>query len=615
MLGQIEQWTSEEKKRLTEMNVLRVLYIGESNAGKTSLAQTILLNKPYLTEEKDRTVVADHFLWMPDEAPGSVFPFVDIGGHGSYKVSGHYFHCNSENNISVFCHDLNSRKYGSTFQWIESTINRSLKSETMFLLNKADSKNSCHSENIVKKKKDDFSKELEKFLEKKISAFRKAVGSAKKSPISKINVLKSILKKYEDLRNSYQEKLLVTSCLNEKQVLAFKKYLITVSKKHKLSLFKPIQLLFGKIGKRGVPIKHSHGRTNKAVQHVQSKEPKSEAKDGVHESVDETSIYEDTDWKAFGCEPDEMKYIQMQDIIELYLEIMKSLHLSTENIEEDLKDGLDRLHKNGLLMFFRGEPYLEEVIFHDINAFVTLIKCIFHHKTDDFLTVKTDDAQFDRLLTEQYSDNLTKFKKDKEQLYKQGLMSLPMLQFLLGMNDCDLDYRVVRQLLVKLEEAAFAVDDSDENSDLFIPYFIEAIEPCHSLEQNRQFERDTLVIQCDIRGNSLPITLWHYLLIKVLKKSKIPLQSRKVWKNGMIASTGKYKGKIMLLYNGEDHIEFVIKSQIKQIQGHEHIWDYIFSVRQETDRLMRDWWPGLVTENVIRYVNYFAEALIFKQYF
>ena len=581
------------------MKVLRVLYIGESNAGKTSIAQTVKSKpyKAYITAKDDRTVVAEHFLWMPDEATGSIFCFVDIGGHSSYKVSGHYFHCNSDNNLSVFCHDLNSTEYENTFRWVESTINRSLRCEIMFLLTKADDKNDCSGENIDEKK-NKFTLELKKFLDNKIKLLKKSVRSAKKRNSSKREVLNKLLEKYEDLSNSFQDKLLVTSCYNKDKVLRFQEYLIKVSETHKVSLEKSLQLLFAQIGKRGIPIIHPK---SKAPYMWQAKDANSEMgrNDEVHESLD---MSEDDEWQVFGCNPEENKYIKRQDILSLYQEILESLCLSTENVDEDLKVGLDELHRNGLLMFFRGEPYLEDIVFHDLNVFVTLIKCIFHHRTEDFLAVKNDD-QFDDLLEKHFSDNLTNFEKDKDRLYKQGLMSSAMLQFLLDMNDCDLDYRAVRQLLVKLEEAAFAIDDEDEKSDLFIPYFVEG-EINQSLEQIRHYERDTLVVQCDIRGNNLPITLWHYLLITVLKKLNIPLQNQEVWKNGMYAHTGKSKGKIVFHYNGVDLIKVVMRAEIKEQAGHEHIWDFIEAIRKENDRLMEHWWPGLITDEIIRYVNY-----------
>ena len=70
----------------------KVVLLGSSGAGKTSLANTLAQNKPSCVEEKDRTIVLDRIPWEID-SEGTLLDvsMIDFGGDDIYKIVHHLF--------------------------------------------------------------------------------------------------------------------------------------------------------------------------------------------------------------------------------------------------------------------------------------------------------------------------------------------------------------------------------------------------------------------------------------------------------------------------------------------------------------------------------------------
>ena len=188
-----QKWTEEEKKHLTETSAMRVLYIGEFMAGKTSLVRTILSGDSYLSHVDDRTVIAEHNHWTPDSNKNSTFSLVDLGGHQSYLSSGHFFHCNSRNNIATLCHDVTSKDYQKSFIWLTSVLTRSPKCHIAIALTKSD----LLSEQEGKSRLKTFQDKLLVFLKREINTLEGSVWMAKSSNSSKLPSFIELLDRYQ----------------------------------------------------------------------------------------------------------------------------------------------------------------------------------------------------------------------------------------------------------------------------------------------------------------------------------------------------------------------------------------------------------------------------------
>ena len=70
----------------------KVVLLGSSGAGKTSLANTLAQNKPSCVEEKDRTIVLDRIPWEIDVDETLLdVSMIDFGGDDIYKIVHHLF--------------------------------------------------------------------------------------------------------------------------------------------------------------------------------------------------------------------------------------------------------------------------------------------------------------------------------------------------------------------------------------------------------------------------------------------------------------------------------------------------------------------------------------------
>lgn len=65
----------------------KVVLLGSSGAGKTSLANTLVQNKPSCVKEEDRTIVLDRIPWEVDREETLMdVPMIDFGGDDIYKI-------------------------------------------------------------------------------------------------------------------------------------------------------------------------------------------------------------------------------------------------------------------------------------------------------------------------------------------------------------------------------------------------------------------------------------------------------------------------------------------------------------------------------------------------
>ena len=133
--------------------------------GKQFFFRSVAWSKPFLTEEEERTVIADVLHWVP-KRKSTTFTFVDLGGHVSYRHSGHFFYINSRNNISIFFHDISSSSMEDTLWWMRSGLSKAPQSQVVIVVTKIDL---IEDESVRNQKIDEFKKKIEDFLEKVLS--------------------------------------------------------------------------------------------------------------------------------------------------------------------------------------------------------------------------------------------------------------------------------------------------------------------------------------------------------------------------------------------------------------------------------------------------------------
>ena len=78
--------------RLAKATHQKVVLLGCSEAGKTSLARTLVSGKPSCVPKEERTIVLDRIIWEPNiESEHFNVPLFDFGGNVHYKIVHHLF--------------------------------------------------------------------------------------------------------------------------------------------------------------------------------------------------------------------------------------------------------------------------------------------------------------------------------------------------------------------------------------------------------------------------------------------------------------------------------------------------------------------------------------------
>ena len=108
-------------------------------------------------------MIADVLHWVPKTGNRTTFTFLDLGGHVSYRHSGHFFYINSCNNISLFFHDISSSSIKDTIWWIHSGLTKAPLSQVVIVVTKIDL---IENEEERKQKIEAFKMKIKDFLGK-----------------------------------------------------------------------------------------------------------------------------------------------------------------------------------------------------------------------------------------------------------------------------------------------------------------------------------------------------------------------------------------------------------------------------------------------------------------
>lgn len=106
----------------------KVVLLGSSGAGKTSLANTLAKNKPSCVEQKDRTIVLDKISWEIESGKELMdVCVIDFGGDDIYKIVHHLFL--DENslvllvvNLQRYCEETYMRDLGSWINVLKTRV-------------------------------------------------------------------------------------------------------------------------------------------------------------------------------------------------------------------------------------------------------------------------------------------------------------------------------------------------------------------------------------------------------------------------------------------------------------------------------------------------------------
>ena len=292
------------------------------------------------------------------------------------------------------------------------------------------------------------------------------------------------------------------------------------------------------------------------------------------------------------------QYMTLTEARMIFKEILKK-HNYNQNLEKELQKSLGNLKKLGLIRYFTGSTRLAEIIFNDLSTMVNILRCIFHHELSKFPTFRDLDRELRKELNE------TKYKQDVECLEKHAIISSALIKILLAKSRCSIGEDIVLELLASLNVAIPVHDEQSHREDfnvVFIPYFLRENQPDSAVNEKEEISKcyhTTLALHCLLKGQ-LPRTYFNELMVKLygkMYKSHINQKPNGTWVDGLSASLGHYRAKLLLIYDSKQKIiEFIIQANIEEIEGHHLIFHYVRFIATESTNIRDARFEGLPIE-------------------
>ena len=601
---------------------MRILSAGKRGNGKSTLLNTLLSSKSSLTDKSDRTEVANFGIWVPDGRKMKVISTVDLGGHDSYQATGHYFHRNGLANVVVLCHEISSTEYDDTFNWVESIIYTSPSSHIEFILTKADL---IDNEEDRQQKKEAFLKELELYLKDQCELLKDAVLYAQQHKLDEDHrkSIEEAQRKYEMLCDNKDSCTHLISCVEgyDSTVDQVRERLLELSERPGTMVYleESHQRLYEDLGKVGLDVPQMIQADSSLSAAAKPKSSKKPLYKKIWHKVRRKKVTEEDKVEALSPQTSSMQqtqYATLDEAVAVFKTILQELGLTTAAVQEQTKQALAKLSDHGFIIYFKDSERLSNVVFNDLKTFVDVLKCIFHHRINEFLEYDANDE----LVKKNFGlENTEKhFHGEIKKLRDNATMTNKLLQFLLDKSNCAIDSNTVMELLNKVdvgylfrpkqitECTSVSVDSSDPV--VFIPYF---------LKEKEQEDVDLTLFQniekCDVDQLSLTVLMtgrvkkpfFDYLVVRLYERLYPYQETQKLilHRHGFYATLGKYNICMALTMPRKGEIKFVVKGSVKTLEGHRTIFEFFKYFDEDSTLGMRTWWRGMPGKKVFICTN------------
>ncbi|XP_019643705.1 PREDICTED: malignant fibrous histiocytoma-amplified sequence 1 homolog [Branchiostoma belcheri] len=479
---------------------LKIVLIGESLAGKTSLINALVEGKSNLTGMQDRTHCVNIVRWSPSE--DVVFEVYDFGGHEVYYMSHQYFITDGGLNIVTFdLHAYVSDDFDKAVGTWVKTVNTRAPGSTVWVV--GTHSDLCEDEEIKKKCGDVESKlqtlcvQLKDEVEVQIKRLQDGGEGDQRDP--------RIRETLEHLLYLQQHPLRVATSVSA--VSSAEELRGIVDLKDRLSLLVEKEADLYPSLRRALP-------------------------------------------KTWSLMEGELE--AQREGRKIFLTWEDCVHLGQNSgLESDrLQPVLQYLHRTGRILYYGNSPNLSGYVFHDPTRLVDILKEIFNHDMEG--KVLNEDSLTGRL----YNMTLYEMEQSRVDLRERGLMTRRLLQALL--RGCVGDGEVEVALdLMRHFGLCYAVRDPDEtttphkvldncaadnesghredssdNSDTYrFPWYINSQEPpCVQVIWNEGIpSTETLQILLQISG-FYPPSLFERFCVDIHPH----MQYRQDWKGGVV---------------------------------------------------------------------------------
>ena len=522
--------------RLARATHCKVILLGCSMAGKTSLARTLINGKPSCVQEEDRTIVLDRIVWEPTaEEKNLCVSLFDFGGNDWYKIVHHLFIDKDSFfllvvNLAGYVADDFERDIGS---WLKLLLSRVSSPHWKLVGTHADQ---CTQEDIGTKFE---------AIERDIRCIYEREGRELKEPLEILVISSHSMSGISAL----QEKLLGFVCRHGKVIPEawLETLRVLRSANHKGKPFLYFEAL-GTVNESGGgggpenPPSNSGSRTTTAVS---------------------------------GSTRNNQRRLEQSTLI----------RKMSRHRQSPLKFELAFFHAIGAILWYQHTPELSKFIFHNPEYLTSLLKAVF---TERLETESLSYADF------QSHFSCGTFQQAKENLLERGIMSCDLLKCL--WKHKQLDKEVFTAMMHLFNHMGFCYaqdrDQSGEAISLRFPWFVaEKVPDDPDLRQ---------ILFGPLTMKRLRITFeYEFLSIcppPMFEKFSVSMHrhigdemSRRDWKDGFQA---KMYGSHLVVEKLHRGLEMVIRFTVAGSDVPQ-LWKVLTKMKSEMQVVMGEW-PGLM---------------------
>ncbi|XP_019639911.1 PREDICTED: malignant fibrous histiocytoma-amplified sequence 1-like isoform X2 [Branchiostoma belcheri] len=551
---------------------LKVVVLGETMAGKTSLVQTLESGESTLTEEEDRTHCVEITQWAPDD--NITFEVYDFGGHDVYHLTHQFFltpdafHLLLVNLQEYSCNEESYKKHVGF--WLD-TLNAHVPGAVVTIV--GSKMDMCSEAEINGKVKD-----IEEKFQQQIDTWK----SNTQRQIKKLEERSKEDKSKEEQREIKQQ-LELTKSLPKCQLR------FTDKNVHCISSAKPSGLdtlrnhilesanntkLFPKLRKILPRTWVDFEQQMHELRDKGTEKPEITSGDGDDLSGDgDDSSFDNKDLSTLNPQSDKKStWLTQADCLQLG----QLAGLTSDRLEPVLS----YLQQVGTILRYTDIPELKDLVFHDPPALIEIFKDLFHHDVEKlFKTPRLKNADFTGTQLEDFAINLRDC----------GLIQKKVMTCLLSPN---IDPDVVTALMLHFGlcfELKDKTDCSKHSCKYQIPWYLEKQIPEQLKDEwpdEVSEDQEQLQLMCNITG-FCPRGLFQRFSVRIHQH----VEDRVDWKDGVMAYRQDYPVLVCSKPVSDDtYITMATRGGLDQAG---EMWGVVHPLLDVLFQLLQEW-PGVL---------------------
>ncbi|XP_019614112.1 PREDICTED: malignant fibrous histiocytoma-amplified sequence 1 homolog [Branchiostoma belcheri] len=528
---------------------LKVVVLGETMAGKTSLVQTLNSGKSTLTEEEDRTHCVEITQWAPTD--NITFEVYDFGGHDMYHLTHQLFLTQGALNLLT----VNLQEYRCSEEcytqavgfWLD-TLNARVPGAVVTIV--GSKMDLCSSTEIEKKTKDIQERFTQQhaFWQRTIQQqIDKLQGSANGGTDRG-----EIAQQIERTRQLLTRPLRLTGvhCVSSAEPSSGLDSLVAhiMDTTNNTDLFPTLRRILPK----------TWVEFERLLRNLRDKGTEE------HQSAESTSYGE-----TQTTHSNDLKWLTREEC----LQQGQLAGLTADRLESVLS----YLQQVGTILRYTDIPELKDLIFHDPSGLIDVMKELFHH--DLMKVFKNTNPRL-----KDFSN--TKLKKVRKNLSSRGFLPREVVIGLLGPHARPVgNVDVITNLM---EHFGLCYTERPRETSVPVGYYI----PWYIQEErpeaiNRDVTGQESTVTCELT-HFCPRGLFERLSVVVNKLIK----TRQDWKDVIVAVRDSLP---VIVYREmkHEHVNIVVKLTVQAVQGTEMIWAVIDPLKDKLSALLKEW-PGLL---------------------